>query len=94
MAGNFAFMKKEGGKIERVPLVKWANYRKSGYVFCSETDYNAQQSKTTAVKEGLETPTMENTKAEILAYARAKNVEADSDDTKAELLDAIEEALA
>ena len=63
MAGNFAFMKKEGGKIERVPLVKWANYRKSGYVFCSETDYNEQQSKAPVVDEAVDSPTMQNTKA-------------------------------
>lgn len=94
MAGNFAFMKKEGGKIEKVSLAKWAQYRKSGYEFCSETDYNEQQSKAPVVEEEVEAPTMENTKAEILAYASANNVEVFEDDTKAELLTAIEEALA
>ena len=94
MAGNFAFMKKEGGKIERVPLVKWPKYRQQGYEFCSETDYNAQQSKAAAVEEELEAPTMENTKEEILAYAHAKGIDVDADDTKSELLDWIEEALA
>ncbi len=43
MAGNFAYMKKKGGKVVRVPLNKWANYRRSGYAFSTEEDYARQQ---------------------------------------------------
>ena len=45
MAGQFAFMKKKRGKIVKVPLAKWAKYRKSGYEFSSEEAYNEQQAK-------------------------------------------------
>ena len=56
MAGSHAFMRKEGGKIEKVALHKWARYRRSGYVFADEAAYNEQQAgvvveKATTVKK-------------------------------------------
>jgi len=48
MAGHHAFMKKDGGKIEKVPLSKWARYRASGYEFSDEDAYNKQQAQTVA----------------------------------------------
>lgn len=45
MAGQFAYMKKKRGKIVKVSLAKWAQYRKSGYEFSSEEAFNEQQAK-------------------------------------------------
>jgi hypothetical protein len=47
----------------------------------------------TEEEETVELPTMENTKAEILDFASEHGVEVDGGDTKAELIEAIDDAL-
>lgn len=44
---NFAFMRKPGGPIERVPLNEWARRRSQGYEFVEdgEKKFNEQQAK-------------------------------------------------
>jgi hypothetical protein len=52
----FAYMRKEdGGKIQRVPLNKWPGYRRSGWVFCSELDWQNQQAARTPAEVEAET---------------------------------------
>ena len=95
------YMSKDDGPIIKVNLNEWAKHRKSGYVFRTELDYQNQQANAAEVAEA-ETPdededesvNMDNTKAEILAFAEANGIEVDEDDTKAELLDVIDDALA
>jgi len=42
--GHHAFMRPEkGGPVEKVPLNKWAHYRRKGYVYATEAEYNEQE---------------------------------------------------
>jgi hypothetical protein len=100
MAGNFAYMQKKGEKIIKVPLNQWAGYRRKGFEFSNEAEFNAQQSN--RVKEEVEeeevteivAPTVDgNSKEEILDFAEAHNIEVDPDDKKADLVEAINDAL-
>lgn len=86
------YMSKDDGPIITVNLNKWAGRRKEGYVFRTIGEYNAQVTADAEDKaaEDSEFPTMENTKAEILAYANDNAIEVDPDLTKSELLDIIE----
>lgn len=89
------------GEIKKVPANEWARYRRSGWVFVGEDEFNIQQREKALAKskaaevvkmaEG-ELPSMANTKTEILAFAEANNLDVDEDTTKAELLEAIEDA--
>lgn len=45
MAGHYAYMKKEGEAIKKVPMNEWARYRRTGHAFSSEEAYNEQQAK-------------------------------------------------
>jgi hypothetical protein len=89
---NKHYMSKDDGPIITVNLNKWAGKRKEGYVFRTEADYNLQRTAAAedAEAEATELPTMENTKAEIIAFAEANAIEIDPDLTKSELLDIIE----
>ena len=91
--GHYGFFQKKGGEIVRAPLVQWASYRRQGYKFVTEKDWQAQQAGTKAapVEDVNEAPTMENTKAEILDYARANDIAVDENANKADLLAAIED---
>ena len=107
MADNSAYMRKGNGPIKKIPLNKWASYRADGWAFSNANEYAAQQAgegpretptahvaeEETAEEETVELPTMENTKAEILAFAEEYEVEVDADDTKAALIEAIDDAL-
>ena len=103
MAGNFAYMQKKGEKIVKVPLNKWAGYRRKGYEFSNEAEFSAQQSKRAeevaeevAEEEVTEivAPTVDgNSKEEILDFAEAHNIEVDPDDKKADLVETINDAL-
>jgi hypothetical protein len=86
------YMSKDDGPIIKVNLNKWAGKRKEGYVFRTEAEYNVQVSEAAqaAVADAAELPTMENTKAEIIAYADDNAIAIDPDLTKSELLDIIE----
>ena len=95
--GHHAYFEKDG-KVEKAPLIKWGHYRRRGWVFSTIEAYNAQEHGTAPApvveeEDGDELPTMENTKAEILAYAKANDVGVNPEDTKAELLEVIEDAL-
>ena len=87
------FMRKKGGPIVRVPKNKWAHYRRSGYEFATEEEYN-EQLRGNAPEETVEAPTDANTKAEIVAFCNANQIEVDGNDTKADLLAKIEVLLA
>ena len=101
MAGNFAYMQKKGGNIVKVPLNEWAGYRRKGYEFSNEAEFNAQQSNRVAeeVVEDDDTPEIVaptvdgNSKEEILAFAEAHNIEIDPDQQKADLVEAINAAI-
>lgn len=42
--GHHAFMRPEkGGPVEKIPLNKWAHYRRKGYVYASESDWVEQE---------------------------------------------------
>lgn len=86
------YMKKPGGRIEKVNLNDWARKRKAGYVFSTEAEFQDQTQATPDPVAGgdSEVPTMENTKAEIVAYLEANGYDVDENDTKAELLAAME----
>ena len=45
MAGHYGFFKKKGGAIVKAPLVKWAGYRREGYEFATEEEYNKQRAE-------------------------------------------------
>ena len=100
MAGNYAYMQKKGEKIIKVALNKWASYRRKGYEFSNEAEFNAQQSnRAEEVAEEEEVteivaPTVDgNSKEEILAFADEHNIEVDPDDKKADLVATINDAL-
>ena len=46
--GHYGFFQKKGGEIVRAPLVQWASYRRQGYKFVTEKDWQAQQAGTKA----------------------------------------------
>ena len=91
------FMQKKGGPVVRVPKNEWAKYRRMGYDFSTEEAWNEQRQNETPEPEVTETPdlpTDANTKAEILDFAEANNIDVDANDTKADLLAQIAEAFA
>lgn len=96
MTGQFAYFEKDG-KVVKAPLVKWAKYRRSGYTFSTVEAFNAQEHGTAADAstddDTVELPTMDNTKAEILAFARDQGVTVDPEDTKAALIETLDDAL-
>lgn len=47
MSSNYAYMVKEGEAIKRVPLNEWGRYRRGGWAFSSEKEWNAQQADAT-----------------------------------------------
>ncbi len=92
--GHYAYFEKDG-KVVKAPLIKWARYRRMGYVFTTLEAYNAQEHGAAPGKDDdtVELPTMENTKAEILAFANDHGVAVDAEDTKATLIEALDDAL-
>lgn len=100
MAGQFAYMRKtKGGTIEKVPLAKWAHYRRQGFIFSNEQEYLLQKAgKETEApaaddNDELVLPTKADNKQTILAFASQHGIAVDEEDTKAELLAQIESAL-
>ncbi len=104
MAGHFAYFKKDG-KVVKAGLNTWARHRRSGYAFATLKEFLAQKVDATeevteeetvevTEEETVELPTMENTKAEILAFAEEYEVEVNAEDTKADLIEALDDALA
>lgn len=99
MPNQCHYMRKGKGPIEKVNLNDWVKKRAAGYSFSNEADFNSEQTnaktpevaaaKTPEVADDSP-PTMENTKAEIIAYLEANDYDVDENDTKAELLAAIE----
>lgn len=91
MSNQCHYMKSPEGRIEKVNLNDWAKKRRAGWTFSNESDYQAQQNNATPDRDDVDVvPTMDNTKAELLEYARANGIDANRDDTKAEILFAIE----
>lgn len=93
MSNQCHYMKNPEGKIERVNLNDWARKRKAGWTFSNEKDFNAQQQSAAPDRDddgGGDVPTMDNTKAEITEYLEANGYEVDQNDTKAEMLAALD----
>ena len=85
------FMSKDNGPVIKVALNDWAAKRNAGYIFRTAKDYDDQQSNaTTEQDDGDVVPNMENTKAEITDYMEANGYDVDQNDTKAEMLAALE----
>lgn len=99
--GHYGYMRKEaGGAVERIALADWAGYRRQGYIFATEQEYNEQRTAaspapaaTTEEVPTVEVPTLDNTKAEILAFANEHGIDVNAADNKDALLAAINEAL-
>lgn len=86
--------KKPDGKIFRTPLNDWQRHRVAGCEFVSEEAFKKQQSNGAEADGGDDDfVTMENTKAEIQAFADKLELEYEDSHTKAELLTAIAEVL-
>jgi len=92
--GHYAYFEKDG-KIRKEPLIKWARFRRMGWAFSTEKAYLEQEHGTgpTADEETVELPTMENTKAEILAFASDHGVTVDPEETKTALIETLDDAL-
>jgi len=92
--GHYAYFEKDG-VVRKEPLIKWARFRRMGYVFSTLEAFNAQSKSAAPDKDDgtVELPTMENTKAEILAFASDHGVAVDAEDTKAVLIEALDDAL-
>lgn len=89
---NKHFMKSPDGVIKAVPANEWGRYRAQGYTFSNEKEFQAQtQGATPDRDDDVDVvPTMDNTKAEIVDYLESNGYDVDTNDTKAELLAAIE----
>lgn len=87
-------MSKDDGPIIKVALNDWTAKRSAGYIFRTEAEFRDQETNksTPEVKAevGDDVPTMENTKAEIIDWLEANDYEVDTNETKAQLLEAIE----
>lgn len=91
MSNKNHFMSLDDGPIIKVALNEWPGRRGAGYVFRTEAEFKDQETnKSTPVVAGDATPTMDNTKAEIIAWLEANDYEVDPKDNKADLLAAIE----
>lgn len=67
--GHHAYMRKEGEKeIIKVPMNEWGRYRKSGYVFSNEADYNAQRAASPA-RDDDDKPTPKVSKKKMRRHA-------------------------
>ncbi len=86
------YMSKDDGPIIKVALNDWTAKRSAGYIFRTELEFNDQVTNATTpeVPVGGAVPTMENTKAEIIAWLETHGYDVDKNETKAQLLDAIE----
>ena len=93
---------KRSGDIVCIALSDWASYRTSGYAFVeTDEDGNTPAQQFVAQTSGNGLPrakqnggdddgvSMDNTKAEIVAYLVANEIEHDASATKADLLDLI-----
>lgn len=91
------------GDIICCALSDWARHRQSGYAFVeTDEDGNTPEQQFVAQSSGTvpartkesgdedEGVSMDNTKAEILAYLDANGIEYEGNETKADLLDLIE----
>lgn len=88
---NKHFMKSPDGVIKAIPANEWGKYRADGYTFSNEKEFQDQQAGAAPDRDDVDViPTMDNTKAEIVDYLKANGYEVDTNDTKAELLAAIE----
>ncbi len=91
MSNQNHYMSKDDGPIIAVALNEWPGRRGAGYIFRTEAEFRDQETnKSTPVVAGDAPPTMDNTKAEIMAWLEANDYDVDKNDTKAELLAAIE----
>ena len=90
MSNQNHFMSKDDGPVIKVALNDWAAKRNAGYIFRTEKDYAAQEANGADQDDGDVRPTMENTKAEITEYLEANGYDVDQNDTKAELLAALD----
>lgn len=92
MSNQCHFMKNPEGKIVRVNLNDWARKRKAGWTFSTEKDFSDQANSAAPDRDDDAdvVPTMENTKAEITDYLEANGFDVDQNDTKAEMLAALD----
>lgn len=95
--GHYAYFEKDG-KIRKEPLIKWARFRRMGWAFSTEKAYLEQEhgdapAATVEDDDTVELPTMENTKAEIIAFAAEHGVTVNVEDTKAQLIEDLDDAL-
>ena len=91
MSNQCHYMSRDDGPIVKVNLNDWAAKRTAGYVFRTAAEFKDQETNaTTPEVAGDATPTMDNTKAEIIAWLEANGYDVDKNDTKAAMLEAIE----
>ena len=92
MSLNKHYMEKDG-VIKAIPANEWAKYRADGWAFSNEKAFDEQKAAKRGPgpdDDGDDRPTMDNTKAEITAYLEANGYDVDQNDTKAELLAALD----
>jgi len=94
---------KRSGNIINIALSDWGSYRTSGYAFVeTDEDGNTPEQQFVAQESGNKLPrgkqngdddegvSMDNSKAEIVAYLEANDIEHDASATKGDLLDLID----
>ena len=90
---NKCYVQKKGGKIIEVPIGDWRQYRLDGYEFAQENDFISQQAGTYSNQTPVSNvPTLDNTKKEIVDYAKENDLHIDFTQKKEDILWGIAQA--
>ena len=90
---NKCYVQKKGDKILEVPLGDWKSYLTTGYVYATEEDFIAQQAGTYINQTPVSNiPTLDNTKKEIVDYAKENDLHIDVASKKEDILWGIAQA--